>query len=174
MTQLLVQIDGLTKDFAIKRPGMLAQRATLRAVDDLSFAIAPGETLGLVGESGCGKTTVGRLILRLVEPTSGRIAFDGIDITHLDEKAMRPLRQHIQVVFQDLFSSLNPRLRVRDVIGEPLRNLGWDTTRIEQRVAELMGIVGLPAEYMARYPHASSGGQRQRIGIARALALRPR
>ncbi|MSP87497.1 MAG: ABC transporter ATP-binding protein [Alphaproteobacteria bacterium] len=153
---------------------MLAQRAKLRAVDDLSFAIAPGETLGLVGESGCGKTTVGRLILRLVEPTSGRIAFDGIDITHLDEKAMRPLRQHIQVVFQDPFSSLNPRLRVRDVIGEPLRNLGWDTTRIEQRVAELMGIVGLPAEYMTRYPHAFSGGQRQRIGIARALALRPR
>ena len=174
MTQPLVQIDGLTKDFAIKRPGMLAQRAKLRAVDDLSFAIAPGETLGLVGESGCGKTTVGRLILRLVEPTSGRIAFDGIDITHLDEKAMRPLRQHIQVVFQDPFSSLNPRLRVRDVIGEPLRNLGWDTTRIEQRVAELMGIVGLPAEYMTRYPHAFSGGQRQRIGIARALALRPR
>jgi oligopeptide/dipeptide ABC transporter ATP-binding protein len=110
----------------------------------------------------------------LVEPTAGRITFDGTDITHLNERAMRPLRQHIQVVFQDPFSSLNPRLRVRDVIGEPLRNLGWDTARIEQRVAELMSIVGLPAEYMTRYPHAFSGGQRQRIGIARALALRPR
>jgi oligopeptide/dipeptide ABC transporter ATP-binding protein len=174
MTEPLVRVEGLTKDFPVKLGGLVPSRAMLRAVDDLSFAIWPGETLGLVGESGCGKTTVGRLILRLLEPTAGRILFDGADITHRPEPVMRPLRQHIQVVFQDPFSSLNPRLRVRDVIGEPLRNLGWGRAEIERRVAELMAIVGLPAEYMTRYPHAFSGGQRQRIGIARALAVRPR
>ena len=173
MTTLL-EVAGLTKHF-VARADMLGRPAQmLRAVEDVTLSLAAGETLGVVGESGCGKTTLGRMVLRLLEPTAGSIVFDGRDITHLDEVALRPVRQSIQVVFQDPFSSLNPRMRVRDIIAEPLRNLGWPRDRILARVTEVMGIVGLPAEYMARYPHAFSGGQRQRIGIARALAPSPR
>ena len=173
MTALL-EVRNLTKDFPIGADFLGRPRAQLRAVDDVSFAVAPGETLGFVGESGCGKTTVGRLILRLLAPSSGSIHFDGQDITSLSEPEMRPRRRDIQVVFQDPYSSLNPRMMVRDIVGEPLRNFGFSRSQIDQRVAELMRIVGLPPEYMSRYPHAFSGGQRQRIGIARALAVSPK
>jgi oligopeptide/dipeptide ABC transporter ATP-binding protein len=143
-------------------------------VDDVTFHIAEGETLGLVGESGCGKTTVGRLILRLLPVTSGRIVFDGQDVTAVPERRLRDFRRAVQVVFQDPYSSLNPRLTVRDIVGEPLRNFGATRRAASQRVGELLDTVGLSPDYMTRYPHAFSGGQRQRIGIARALALGPR
>jgi oligopeptide/dipeptide ABC transporter ATP-binding protein len=170
----LLEVRNLTKDFPVGADFLGRPKARLRAVDDVSFALAPGETLGFVGESGCGKTTVGRLILRLLAPTSGAILFDGADITRLTEPEMRPRRRDMQVVFQDPYSSLNPRMMVRDIVGEPLRNFGFSRSQIDQRVAELMRIVGLPPEYMSRYPHAFSGGQRQRIGIARALAVSPK
>ena len=174
MSEALLRVEGVSKHFDVRTGGFAGKRARLNAVDDVSFAIAPGETLGLVGESGCGKTTVGRMVLRLLAPSSGRVIFDGRDITALGESEMRPLRRDIQVVFQDPFSSLNPRMRVRDIVGEPLSNLGHDRRAIDSRVAELMDIVGLPKGAQSRYPHAFSGGQRQRIGIARALAARPR
>ncbi len=170
----LLEVRNLTKEFPVGADFLGRPQAHLRAVDDVSFALAPGETLGFVGESGCGKTTVGRLILRLLQPTAGSIHFDGQDITKLAEPEMRPKRRDIQVVFQDPYSSLNPRLMVRDIVGEPLKNFGFSRDQIDQRVAELMRIVGLPPEYMSRYPHAFSGGQRQRIGIARALAVSPK
>ena len=173
MTALL-EVRNLTKEFPVGADFLGRPLAQLRAVDDVSFALEPGETLGFVGESGCGKTTVGRLILRLLAPTSGTILFEGQDITNLTEPEMRPRRRDIQVVFQDPYSSLNPRLMVRDIVGEPLKNFGHSRDQIDQRVAELMRIVGLPPEYMSRYPHAFSGGQRQRIGIARALAVSPK
>ncbi len=173
MTQPLLDVRGLSKDYSIAAAGFAPPRR-LRAVDDVNFALAPGETLGCVGESGCGKTTLGRMILRLAQPSSGSIVFDGRDITHLSESEMRPLRRHLQVVFQDPFSSLNPRLRVRDIVGEPLRNSGMGRSAINRRVAEVMEIVGLSADYASRFPHAFSGGQRQRVGIARALALTPK
>jgi oligopeptide/dipeptide ABC transporter ATP-binding protein len=160
-------VEGLVREFAV------GGRA-LRAVDDVAFHIAPGETLGLVGESGCGKTTVGRLILRLLPVTAGRIVFDGQDVTRVPERRLRDYRRQVQVVFQDPYSSLNPRLTVRDIVGEPLRNFGATRRAAAARVAGLLDTVGLPAAYMRRYPHAFSGGQRQRIGIARALALGPR
>jgi len=170
----LLEVRNLTKEFPVGADFLGRPLAQLRAVDDISFALEPGETLGFVGESGCGKTTVGRLILRLLAPTSGTILFEGQDITNLTEPEMRPRRRDIQVVFQDPYSSLNPRLMVRDIVGEPLKNFGHSRDQIDQRVAELMRIVGLPPEYMSRYPHAFSGGQRQRIGIARALAVSPK
>ena len=170
----LLEVRNLTKEFPVGADFLGRPLAQLRAVDDVSFALEPGETLGFVGESGCGKTTVGRLILRLLAPTSGTILFEGQDITNLTEPEMRPRRRDIQVVFQDPYSSLNPWLMVRDIVGEPLKNFGHSRDQIDQRVAELMRIVGLPPEYMSRYPHAFSGGQRQRIGIARALAVSPK
>jgi oligopeptide/dipeptide ABC transporter ATP-binding protein len=163
----LLDVEGLVREFA-------AGARPLRAVDDVSFHIGSGETLGLVGESGCGKTTVGRLILRLLPATAGRIVFDGEDVTRLPERRLREFRRNVQVVFQDPYSSLNPRLRVRDIVGEPLRNFGATRRAAAARVGELLDRVGLPPAYMTRYPHAFSGGQRQRIGIARALALGPR
>ena len=173
MTPLLT-LEGLSKRFVVRQDAFGRAVKTLRAVDDVSLTVTAGETLGVVGESGCGKTTLGRLILRLIEPDSGRIVFDGNDIAHADQAALQPLRAQVQIVFQDPYSALNPRMRVRDIVAEPLRNLGWKRARIAARVAEVLEIVGLPAEYMARYPHAFSGGQRQRIGIARALAPGPR
>jgi len=170
----LLEVRNLTKEFPVGADVLGRPKALLRAVDDISFDVLPGETLGFVGESGCGKTTVGRLALRLLTPTAGTIRFDGEDITALTEREMRPKRRHLQVVFQDPYSSLNPRLMVRDIIGEPLRNFGFSRAQIDARVAELMRIVGLPPEYRSRYPHAFSGGQRQRIGIARALAVSPK
>lgn len=174
----LLVVDDLEKSFAVKAAGagfLSGETAIVRAVDGVSFSIAPGETLGLVGESGCGKTTVGRTILKLEEPTAGRIRFGGIDITHRSAKEMREIRRKIQVIFQDPYSSLNPRMTVGQIIGEPLfvYRLVEDRKQAHERVAELLGQVGL-FHYMAeRYPHQLSGGQRQRVGIARALALEP-
>jgi len=146
----------------------------VKAVDGVSFAVARGETLGLVGESGCGKTTVGRAMLRLYKPTGGRIVFDGVDITHLPDSQLRPLRRRMQMVFQDPFASLNPRHSVGRIVAEPLRVHGiagrGDAT---SRVREILQVVGLPSDAANRYPHEFSGGQRQRIGLARALALNP-
>jgi oligopeptide/dipeptide ABC transporter ATP-binding protein len=163
----LLAVEGLVREFTV------GGRA-LRAVDDVTFQVGPGETLGLVGESGCGKTTVGRLILRLLPATAGRIVFDGRDVTDVPERGLREFRRAVQVVFQDPYSSLNPRLTVRDIVGEPLRNFGATRRAAAQRVGQLLDTVGLSPSYMSRYPHAFSGGQRQRIGIARALALSPR
>src|SRR5262245_18579858 len=146
----------------------------IKAVDDVSFDIARGETLGLVGESGCGKSTVGRTILRLYDPTDGRIVFDGEDVTRLGESDLRPLRRRMQMVFQDPFASLNPRHSVARMVGEPLRVHGLSgRRRVGGRVRELLEVVGLPADAATRYPHEFSGGQRQRIGLARALAVNP-
>jgi oligopeptide/dipeptide ABC transporter ATP-binding protein len=156
--------------------GWIQQRGgtVLRALDRLNLTIAAGEVVGLVGESGSGKTTAGRAILRLLEPSAGVIRFEGTDITHLDKPALRPLRRRMQMIFQDPYSSLNPRLKVRDIINEAfvVHSIGSRRDRVE-RVAERLRQVGLPADAMERYPHEFSGGQRQRIGIARALAVEP-
>ena len=166
MTALL-DVAGLVKHFPVRG-------GAVRAVDGVSFALDRGETLSLVGESGCGKSTVGRCILRLIRPTEGQITLAGQRIDGLPERRLRPLRRHMQVVFQDPFSSLNPRQRVRDAIAEPLRNFGLASgAALWDRVSELLEQVGLPAEAMQRLPHEFSGGQRQRIGIARALAPGP-
>ncbi|MGH6770825.1 MAG: dipeptide ABC transporter ATP-binding protein [Xanthobacteraceae bacterium] len=175
----MVVVKNLKKyfDVPVRGSGILSSKmATVKAVDDVSFSIAPGETLGLVGESGCGKTTVGRAVLRLEEPTAGIISFEGADITHRGAKDMRGIRRGIQVIFQDPYSSLNPRMTVGQIVGEPLHvyKLAKNRTAERERVAELLEQVGL-FPYMAdRYPHQLSGGQRQRVGIARALALQPR
>jgi oligopeptide transport system ATP-binding protein len=170
----LLQTEALTKFFPVSR-GWLARPGLVRAVEDVSFYVRHGETLGLVGESGCGKTTLGRTLLRLVEPTFGRIVFDGQDITPLSQSELRPLRRRMQIIFQDPYSSLNPRLTVQATVGEALRVHRLVRTReeAEARVVSLLGKVGLSAEVMRRYPHEFSGGQRQRIGIARALAVQP-
>ena len=174
MSTALVEATDLTVSFPTG--GGLLRRGSimLRAVDRLSLSIAPGEVLGLVGESGSGKTTAGRAILRLLEPTGGSIRFEGTDITHLDKPALRPLRRRMQMIFQDPYSSLNPRLKVRDIIEEAFVIHGIGTRRDRhERAVELLDRVGLPADAMERYPHEFSGGQRQRIGIARALAVEP-
>jgi oligopeptide/dipeptide ABC transporter ATP-binding protein len=147
----------------------------LRAVDGVSFAVAPGETLGLVGESGCGKTTTARLILRAIEPTAGRVLFEGEDLTALRPRDLLPFRRRAQIVFQDPYASLNPRMTVARIVGEPLRvHRVVAGAEVEGRVRDLLEMVGLQAEHAARYPHELSGGQRQRVGIARALAVGPR
>ena len=171
----LVELENLKLYFPIKS-GVLLDRhvGDVRAVDDVSLTIRRGETLGLVGESGCGKSTVGRTILRLYKPTAGRIVFDGRDITNLGEGELRPLRRRMQMVFQDPFASLNPRHSVGRIIGEPLRTHGLaNRSEAASRVRELLLTVGLPADAANRYPHEFSGGQRQRIGLARALAVNP-
>src|SRR5271165_2825999 len=180
MTQVapVLEVRGLRKYFPI-RGGLFGRDAgVVRAVDDISFTIARGETLSLVGESGCGKTTTARCILRAITPTGGKIMFHAaggtIDVAPLDRKALRPLRRQMQMIFQDPFSSLNPRMTIAEIIGEPLLVNGTTDTRARnERVAELMELVHLPSAYLNRFPHAFSGGQRQRIGIARALALSP-
>jgi peptide/nickel transport system ATP-binding protein len=171
----LVELDDLKVWFPIKS-GVIMDRhvGDIKAVDGVSLEIQRGETLGLVGESGCGKSTVGRAILRLYEPTAGRIVFDGQDITKLGETELRPLRRRMQMVFQDPYASLNPRHSVGRMVGEPMRVHGLSGRRASaQRVRELLETVGLPADAASRYPHEFSGGQRQRIGVARALALNP-
>jgi len=171
----LVELQHLKVWFPIKS-GIVLDRhvGDIKAVDGVSLEIRRGETLGLVGESGCGKSTVGRTILRLYKPTEGRIIFDGQDITRLGQGELRPLRRRMQMVFQDPFASLNPRHSVGRIVGEPLRTHGLAGRRgAAARVRELLGIVGLPADAASRYPHEFSGGQRQRIGLARSLALNP-
>jgi peptide/nickel transport system ATP-binding protein len=170
----LVQVEDLKVYFPI-RSGLLFDRhvGDIQAVDGITLWIERGETLGLVGESGCGKSTAGRAILRLYEPTGGSIVFDGEDITHLGERQLRPLRRRMQMVFQDPFASLNPRHSVGRIVGEPLRVYGMERSLSGARVRELLELVGLPPDAASRYPHEFSGGQRQRIGVARALALNP-
>jgi ABC-type oligopeptide transport system ATPase subunit len=170
----LLSVRGLVKHFPVKK-GLLQQTVgQVHAVDGISFDIAEGETLGLVGESGCGKSTAGKTILKLIEPTAGEIRVNGERIDQLSRREMRSHRRELQVIFQDPYSSLNPRLKIRDIIGEPLKNFGIAQGRtLNDRVESLAGKVGLRAEALDRYPHEFSGGQRQRIGIARALALNP-
>jgi peptide/nickel transport system ATP-binding protein len=171
----LVQVDHLVKYFPIKA-GLLFDRTVdqVHAVDDVSFKLESGKTLGLVGESGCGKSTLCRTILRLEEPTRGSVTFEGRDITHLRRRALRPLRSDIQMIFQDPYASLNPRKRVGQLIGDPMRLHGIESgAKRRQAIQQLMERVGLSPEHYNRFPHEFSGGQRQRIGIARALALEP-
>ena len=172
----LLQVRGLKMHFPVTE-GMIARRhiGDVKAVDGVDFTIGRGETLGLVGESGCGKTTMGRCILRLETPTAGEILYDGVDIAKLGRKELVALRRRIQVIFQDPYSSLNPRQKVGSIIGEPMRVHGVepDTKRRTDRVRELLSLCGLNPNFADRYPHEMSGGQRQRVGIARALALNP-
>jgi peptide/nickel transport system ATP-binding protein len=170
----LLQVQDLKVYFPI-RSGLVIERRVgdIKAVDGITFDIKRGETLGLVGESGCGKTTVGRTILRLYNPTEGRILFDGKDIAGLSEKEMRGLRRRMQMVFQDPYSSLNPRQNVGNIVGEPLKVHGLAGPELDKKVQGLLDIVGLPHGAANRYPHEFSGGQRQRIGLARSLALNP-
>src|SRR5436309_11634860 len=162
VSQPLLRAERLVKHFK-----------AVRAVDDISFELYPGETLALVGESGCGKSTAGRLLLRLIEPTSGKVWFDGRDLFGLAEREVRSLRREMQIIFQDPYGSLNPRMTVRDMLAEPLALHGLAKGKQPERVAELFRLVGLPPEHAGRYPHEFSGGQRQRLGIARALACEP-
>ena len=176
MTDDLLTVTGLTRYFPVKR-GVIFQKtvAHVRAVDGIDFSLPVGKTLGIVGESGCGKTTTGRMIARLDEPTDGRIVFDGKDITHMRTGQMRPLRREIGMIFQDPYSSLNPRHTVGAIVGAPLRIQHVRTEQgIKRTVQNLLELVGLNPEHYNRYPHEFSGGQRQRIGVARTLALRPR
>ena len=174
-TETLLEVTNLKKYFPIKGGVFSRTVGFVYAVDDVSFTVDKGETLGLVGESGCGKSTTGRSILRLIEPTDGKVTFDGQDVTALDKNAMRALRREMQIIFQDPYASLNPRMTVGSIIGEPLEihKIARGSEKTE-RVASLLQKVGLRAEDMRKYPHEFSGGQRQRIGIARALALNPK
>ncbi len=166
----LVRVRNLVKHFAVDNSDDV-----VRAVDDVSFDIFAGETLGLVGESGCGKSTVGRTILRLIEPTSGEIWFEGRDITDIGKNDLRAVRREMQIIFQDPYASLNPRLNILSIVAEPLKIHGiGNKAEQKERVGELLGKVGLDPNYMFRYPHEFSGGQRQRLGIARTLALNPK
>src|SRR5687768_10039827 len=176
MAEPLLKVRNLKKYFPI-RGGLLSREvARVHAVDDVSFEVMPGETLGLVGESGCGKSTTGRTILRLIEPTSGEIWFENKNVTTLDKRSLRALRKEMQIIFQDPYASLNPRMTVGSIIGEALviHKLAPSRRAREERVVQLLETVGLSADHLRRYPHEFSGGQRQRIGIARALAVSPK
>jgi oligopeptide transport system ATP-binding protein len=172
----LVEVRGLQMHFPISEGIVLSRKiGDVKAVDGVDFSIARGETLGLVGESGCGKTTTGRCILRLEKPTAGQIMFDGADVAQMPRRELIALRRRMQVIFQDPYSSLNPRMKVGDIIAEPIKVHGVETdaTRRRARVRELLSVCGLDPKFTDRYPHEMSGGQRQRVGIARALALDP-
>jgi oligopeptide/dipeptide ABC transporter ATP-binding protein len=173
--EVLLSVRNLVKRFPIKGGIMGREVASVKAVSDVSFDIRKGETLGLVGESGCGKSTLGRCILRLIEPTSGQIFYKGKDITHASPAEMRKLRRNMQIIFQDPYASLNPRMTVEDILGEPIDIHGLAESREarRKRIVELLDLCGLRREAIARYPHEFSGGQRQRICIARALAVQP-
>jgi oligopeptide/dipeptide ABC transporter ATP-binding protein len=172
--QIIVDVRNLKKYFPIRRGLFSRTIGHVKAVDGVSMTIRRGETLGLVGESGCGKTTTGRLILRLLEPTDGRVFFDGIDVFSLDKKEMRAIRRQMQVIFQDPYNSLNPRMTVGGIIAEPLIiHRLIERRAVKDRIADLLRVVGLSPDHARRYPHEFSGGQRQRIGIARALAVKP-
>jgi len=174
VSEHLVEVKGLKKYFPILR-GWRKERTYVRAVDGVDFSIDLGETLGLVGESGCGKTTVGRLILKLIEPTEGEILFERKRLTHLDKKGIHLMRRAFQIIFQDPFASLNPRMTVSDIVGRPMEIHGLvDRSLRDEKVCQLLESVGLQREHLGRYPHEFSGGQRQRIGIARALATQPK
>ncbi len=174
MADILLEVKDLTKHF-VSKEGFFGSSGTVHAVNGVSFRLASGQTLGLVGESGCGKTTLGRTLLRLYRPNSGEIIFDGLDITHRSSRLMRPLRKDMQMIFQDPFSSLNPRMTVSSLVAEPFQvHGGIERHQISSKVAELLDMVGLDPKSADRYPHEFSGGQRQRIGIARAIALSPK
>jgi peptide/nickel transport system ATP-binding protein len=175
MSQPLLQVNNLKKYFPISSGIFGTARARVHAVDGVSFSVSKGETVAIVGESGCGKSTVGKALLRLFDLTDGEVILDGQRIDRLSPRALRPLRRKIQVVFQDPFSSLNPRLRVRDILAEPIRNFGLASSSadLESRLVSLLDKVRLPKDSLDRWPHEFSGGQRQRIGIARALAAEP-
>ncbi|MFI6101227.1 ABC transporter ATP-binding protein [Lentzea sp. NPDC051213] len=174
MTAPLLEVTDLVKEFPVRGQGIIPRTVgTVQAVSGVSFSLRPGETLGLVGESGCGKSTTGRAILQLHKPTSGSVKFNGRELTTMSNKQLRPLRKDIQIVFQDPYASLNPKWQVNDIIAEPLQIHGVEGGA-QRRVNELMELVGLNPEHRGRYAHEFSGGQRQRIGIARALALNPK
>ena len=171
----LLEVRGLTKHFPVRRKGPGGAGARVRAVDDVSFSIGPGETLGLVGESGCGKSTTGKLILRLIEPTAGEVLWRGTNLSPLSAAQVRPFRRELQAVFQDPYSSLNPRMRAADVVAEPIRNFeSLPAAQVRERVERLFARVGLRPDQLVKFPHEFSGGQRQRLGIARALSVQPR
>src|SRR5262245_58310146 len=169
----LVEVEHLTKHFPVRQGVFARAKGVVHAVEDVTLTVNRGETLGIVGESGCGKSTTARLMIRLLAPTAGRIRFEGEDITGWSQKRMRPLRQEMQMIFQDPYSSLNPRKSVGQIVGEPFAIHHTDKD-VKSRVRELLARVGLSPEHINRYPHEFSGGQRQRIGVARALALEPR
>ena len=174
MSEFLLEVRGLKKYFPVLRRWR-QEKASVRAVDGVDLTIHRGETLGLVGESGCGKTTVGRLILRLIEPTEGEILFEGKNLVALDKKQIHPMRRAFQIIFQDPFASLNPRMTVSEIVGRPMEIHGLvERSRRNEKVRQLLESVGLRKEHLSRYPHEFSGGQRQRIGIARALATQPK
>jgi peptide/nickel transport system ATP-binding protein/oligopeptide transport system ATP-binding protein len=171
----LLEVENLVKEFPVKGGGVIRRTVgVVQAVSDVSLHLDSGETLGLVGESGCGKSTTGRAILQLHKPTSGSVRYQGRELTTMSAKEMRPIRRDLQIVFQDPYASLNPKMPVNDIVGEPLRIHGYKGGDVLDRVAELLDQVGLSREHGNRYPHEFSGGQRQRVGVARALALDPK
>ncbi|UFJ42611.1 ABC transporter ATP-binding protein [Brevibacillus humidisoli] len=171
----LLEVKGLAKHFPVKRGIFSRKMGYVRAVDGVDFAVRRGETLGIVGESGCGKSTTGQMVLQLLEPTAGEIWFEGNNLRTLGKEQLRQVRRNLQMIFQDPFSSLNPRMRVENIVAEPLKVHGlYKGRELREQVAELLRLVGLGEHHMSRHPHEFSGGQRQRVGIARALALRPK